>query len=150
MQMIEIINQKGAEVVTAAVDDTVQAVSMTLKKNRIGAVVVLDGSGRIAGIISERDIVHGVADQGATVLAKPVAELMTREVATCAPQSTVEELMDQMVVGRIRHLPVVDGDKLVGIVSVSDIVKNGLIELRSIKDALQDYIGEATSRSLDE
>ena len=150
MRVAEVVQHKGAKVVTATPDDSVEAVSRILRDAQIGAVVVVGRDGRMVGILSERDIVRGLADQGAALLDKPVSELMTRDVSTCTSEATVQELMEQMVVGRIRHLPVVDGDDLVGIVSVGDIVKNALLELRSVKDTLEDYIARAAYRALDE
>ena len=104
----------------------------------------------MAGILSERDIVYGVADRGADVLAEPASNLMTRDVRTCTPDATADQLMHQMLDGRIRHLPVVGQGDLVGIISVGDVVKQGLGELLAVRDTLQRYIHEASVRAIDD
>ena len=104
----------------------------------------------MAGILSERDIVYGVADRGADALAEPVSNLMTREVRTCTPESSVDQLMNQMLDERIRHLPVLEQGALAGIVSVGDVVKQGLAEVLAVRDTLQRYIHEASARALDD
>ena len=105
MRVSEIVKNKGSKVVSVLPTDSVERVSRVLRDARVGAVIVLDEGGRMAGILSERDIVHGVADRGADVLAEPASNLMTREVRTCTPESSVGKLMNQMIDGGIRHLP---------------------------------------------
>lgn len=150
MRVSEIIKDKGSKVVSVLPTDSVERVSRVLRDARIGAVIVLDEGGRMAGILSERDIVRGVADRGAGVLTEPASSLMTREVRTCAPDSTVEQLMNQMIDGHIRHLPVVEQEDVAGIVSVGDVVKQGLDEVCAVRDALRRYIDEASVRAIDD
>ena len=150
MHVCEIIKDKGSKVISVSPADSVERVSRVLRDGRIGAVLVIDESGRMAGILSERDIVHGIADRGTEVLAEPVSALMTREVRTCTSESSVHELMEQMLAERVRHLPVFDQDALVGIVSIVDVVKQGLAELVAVQDALQRYIHEASMRAIDD
>ena len=103
----------------------------------------------MAGILSERDIVYAVSPTGAAdVLAEPVSNLMTREVRTCTPESSVDQLMNQMLDERIRHLPVLEQGALAGIVSVGDVVKQGLAEVLAVRDTLKRYIHEASVRAI--
>lgn len=150
MRVSEIIKDKGSKVISVLPMDSVERVSRILRDARIGAVLVVDADGRMAGILSERDIVHGVADRGADVLAEPVSNLMTHEVRTCTPESSVDQLMNQMIEGRIRHLPVLEQGALAGIVSVGDIVEQGLAEVLAVRDTLQRYIHEASVRAIDD
>ena len=150
MRVSEMIKDKGSKVITVLPTDSVERVSQILRDARIGAVLVVDEGGRMAGILSERDIVYGVADRGADVVAEPVSNLMTREVRTCTPESSVDQLMNQMLDERIRHLPVLEQGALAGIVSVGDVVKQGLAEVLAVRDTLQRYIHEASARSLDD
>ena len=150
MRVSEMIKDKGSKVITVLPTDSVERVSQILRDARIGAVLVVDEGGRMAGILSERDIVYGVADRGADALAEPVSNLMTREVRTCTPESSVDQLMNQMLDERIRHLPVLEQGALAGIVSVGDVVKQGLAEVLAVRDTLQRYIHEASARSLDD
>jgi CBS domain-containing protein len=114
-----------------------------MNAKRIGALVVLDQDANIAGIVSERDITRGLAEHGADILSMTVAQIMTADVVTCRPENGVGELMKKMTTGRFRHLPVVDQGKLVGIVSIGDIVKFRLEELEAEASQLQDYIAGA-------
>ena len=111
-----------------------------LKRERIGAVVVADDDLSVDGILSERDIVHGLAERGADALALPVTALMTREVITCSEDRSLEDLMRDMTEHRIRHLPVVRDGRPIGIVSIGDVVKYRLDELQSERDAMREYI----------
>ena len=149
MRVSEMIKDKGSKVITVLPTDSVNRASKLLRDARIGAVPVVEQDGSMSGILSERDIVHGVASQGAEVLADPVSTLMTREVRTCTPESSIDQLMEQMLAGRIRHLPVVDQGALVGIVSVGDVVKQRHAEVRAVRDTLQRYIHEASARAID-
>lgn len=141
MQVMQILKDKGAEVTTmastASIDDAVQ----TLKERRIGAVVVTGRHGEIEGILSERDIIAALAERGVAVLSQPISDLMTRQVFTCGPETTLEELMRQMTTRRIRHLPVLRDGLLCGIVSIGDVVKHRLNELETEATALRDYVG---------
>jgi CBS domain-containing protein len=113
------------------------------QKRGIGALVVLGVHRRVIGILSERDIVRALAQRGADALTEPVAQVMTRNVSTCSRSETVNSLMDQMTAGKVRHLPVVDEKRLVGIVSIGDVVKHRLTEMQRETEALQEYIQTA-------
>ena len=149
MRVSEIIKDKGSEVVSVSPTDSVERVSCVLRDARMGAVPVIDEGGGLAGIVSERDIVRSVADRGCGVLAEPASNLMTREVQTCTTESSVDQLMNWMIDERIRHLPVLEQDALVGIVSVSDVLKHGLAEVLAVRDTLKRYIHEASVRAID-
>ena len=131
---------KGGNVVTIEpAADLAAAVNM-LAKRRIGAVVILGTDHRIVGILSERDIVHALAEHGPTALHKTVGQFMTRDVKTCSENDTIESLMGRMTTGKFRHMPVVEQGKLVGIVSIGDVVKNRVEEIEREAAALRDYI----------
>ncbi|GII26590.1 histidine kinase [Planotetraspora mira] len=119
---------------------TVTELLATLAELNIGAVVVSDDGATIAGIVSERDIVRRLHEQGAGILGHPVSSIMTSDVRTCAPDANVDELRRTMTNHRIRHVPVVRNGRLAGIVSIGDVVKNTIEELETEKDALVGYI----------
>ena len=131
MKVREILDAKGQSVVTIRPDATLSTAVHRLALERIGALVVSDDGVRVAGILSERDVVAGLARDGADLLAagRRVADLMTRNVTTCGLDDTVKHLMAEMTRRRVRHLPVVEGGRLVGIVSIGDVVKSRLGEV---------------------
>ncbi len=140
MQVKFILREKGREVVTIASDATVSEAARLLARRRIGAVVVRDRDGSIAGILSERDIVRAVADDSIAALGQSVSAHMTRNISTCSETDTVEELMEQMTRGRFRHVPVVDDDRLSGIISIGDVVKSRIAETVREAENLREYI----------
>jgi CBS domain-containing protein len=140
MLVSQIFKDKGDRIVTARPDDTIATAVEILKRERIGAVMVLDAAGALAGILSERDIVRAMPEHGPGLFDLPVERLMTREVVTCGPEDRVHEIMKNMTAGRFRHMPVKDGGKLVGIISIGDVVKNRLQELETETSQLRDYI----------
>ena len=140
MGVEEILARKGSKVITVATDASVHEVSKLLAKNKIGAVVVLDGSGKVCGIVSERDLVRQIADGGDAALKKPISECMTAKVISCAPNESVDSLMDKMTKGRFRHLPVIDGDKLAGIISIGDVVKRKIESAEQEAEEMKRYI----------
>ncbi len=123
MFVSDILEKKGTDVVTTVPQNPVADTARILKGRGIGAVVVLDDSSHVAGIISERDIVHGIAMHGEKVLETPVRDLMTSDVVTCKLNNTINEAMKMMVDHAFRHLPVVENGELKGLVSISDVVK---------------------------
>jgi CBS domain-containing protein len=114
-----------------------------LHARRIGAVLVRDERGAVQGVLSERDVVRGLSDHGAALLDQPVASLMTREVKTCAPDDSIDHIMAVMTERRVRHLPVMDDDRLVGVISIGDVVKHRLAEIESEAQDLRAYIAAA-------
>jgi CBS domain-containing protein len=140
MLIRHILAGKGSDVVTTRPDATVAEVAKLLKAKRIGAVVVTDADEGLCGIISERDLACGLADHGADLLRMRVGDLMTREISTCSPDDGIDRLMRQMTEGRFRHLPVVEDGKMIGIISIGDVVKHRLQELEHEAHMLHDYI----------
>jgi CBS domain-containing protein len=140
MKVQSILKSKGGDVVTVAPDAAILDIADTLKQKGIGAVVVLGPGDAVAGILSERDIVRGLAEHGAKLSGKRASDLMTREVKTCTPDHSVDDLMKIMTEGRFRHVPVVDRGRLAGVISIGDVVKNRLDELEAETGALRSYI----------
>ena len=140
MQVSILLQDKGADVVTVAPDLTIAEVVAVLVQHRIGAVVVSADGRHIEGVLSERDIVQAMADTGAAVLDGRAAEIMSSEVFTCQPDTTVESLMNTMTHERVRHVPVVVDGQLAGLVSIGDVVKDRISSLEDETQALHDYI----------
>lgn len=142
MNVDGILRAKGANVVTIRPDASVGQLVDGLRDERIGAMVVSEDGRSVLGIVSERDVVRALADRGPRILEAPVAELMTRQVYSCTPQDTVKHVMAEMTRRRIRHLPVITGGALSGIVSIGDVVKNRLEEMETETNVLREaYIG---------
>ncbi|MGH6719781.1 MAG: CBS domain-containing protein [Alphaproteobacteria bacterium] len=140
MNVETILRAKGSAVATVEPDISVRAAAKLLSEKRIGALVVTDKDGRIAGIVSERDLVRVIAADGARALDTRVADLMSRDVVTCGPAETIEAVMAVMTARRIRHLPVVDSGRLAGIVSIGDVVKSRIEETELEARSLRDYV----------
>jgi CBS domain-containing protein len=135
-----ILAAKGREVVTIEPGATLKTAVALLAQKRIGAIIVLGADNRIVGILSERDIVRAIAEGGAAAFDEPVSQSMTRKVSTCTETETIASLMERMTEGKFRHLPVVDQGRLVGIVSIGDVVKHRLQEMERDSAAMRDYI----------
>lgn len=140
MNVASILKHKGRDCETIKQDQTVAEAVRVLSEKNIGAVVVLDDAGEIAGIVSERDVVANLANGSAELLGAPVSRIMTRDVFTCSPSESTEQLMSQMTNSRIRHLPVKENGKLAGIISIGDVVKWRIAEVESRAEALREYI----------
>jgi len=143
MQVKHILGDKGRDVVTIQSDATLTEAARELARHRIGALVVKNEDGSILGVISERDIVRAVSEASVFALPKPVSAYMTRAVATCSEADTVDSLMETMTMGRFRHLPVVEEERLVGIVSIGDVVKTRIAETVQEATSLREYIAAA-------
>ena len=143
MNVETILRTKGREVATIRPDETVGAVVDMLISRNVGALVVSKDGESVDGIISERDIVHGLAARGVDLLSLEVAEVMTPRVVTCDPADTVDQLMSEMTNRRIRHFPVVQDGRLCGIVSIGDVVKNRLDEVEYEARSLRTFIAGA-------
>lgn len=133
------LRRKGHEVATVAPTATVEQLVATLGEHNIGAAVVTDDE-RLIGIVSERDVVRRLRDRGAELLSAAVAEIMTADVLTCAPGDTVDQLAEIMTERRIRHMPVTEDGRLVGIVSIGDVVKSRISQLETDREQLESYI----------
>ncbi len=140
MHVADILKAKGSKVVTIRPDLSIEHLAQRLKLEGIGAVIVSESGASIDGIISERDIVRALAEHGAVALTdKTAADLMTKAVVTCSPTDTISHVSKVMTKRRIRHLPVVEGQKLIGIVSIGDVVHYRLDELELETNVLRDY-----------
>jgi CBS domain-containing protein len=140
MTVKAILCQKGSDVVTIEPTAALSSAVKTLFERRIGAVVITGADQQVAGILSERDIVWALAEQGARVLGEPVGQVMTRKVVTCTESETVGEIMERMTAGKFRHVPVLDRGRLAGIISIGDVVKFRLGEIEHESNALREYI----------
>jgi CBS domain-containing protein len=143
MTVSAILSTKGVEVFSVEPTATLETAIGILAQRRIGALVVLGADRRLIGILSERDIVRALAAQGAAALKETLSQVMTRKVLTCTPTETVSAIMERMTTSKFRHIPVVDQDQLVGLVSIGDVVKHRLTEMERESAALRDYIQTA-------
>ncbi|GLU48031.1 CBS domain-containing protein [Nocardiopsis ansamitocini] len=141
MRIAEILRKKGAAVVTVAPETTVATLITDLARHNIGAMVV-ERSGEIAGIVSERDVVRRLAERGPEVLSAPVAQIMTAVVVICTPHDTVDTLTVLMTERRVRHVPVIADGGLAGIVSIGDVLKNHIKQLEEHREQLEAYISQ--------
>lgn len=142
MRIADVLRNKGAAVVTINPDATVGELLAGLAEQNIGAMVVVGAEG-VVGIVSERDVVRQLHTYGASVLSRPVAKIMSTTVATCTKSDTVDKISVLMTENRVRHVPVLDGKKLIGIVSIGDVVKSRMGELEAEQQQLQSYITQA-------
>ncbi len=143
MAVAHILKQKGSAVVTVEPSDSVQHIVDTLNRHRIGAVVVVDPSGGIAGIVSERDVVRAMAGDAAAVVNRTAKDIMTEKVRTCSPIDSEADLMQLMTANRIRHLPVVANGRLAGMVSIGDVVKLRMEQVEIEADQMKTYIASS-------
>ncbi len=135
-----ILDEKGRDVIGISADATIRELAALLRERRIGCVVVPDGDGGVAGILSERDVVAGLAKEGPAVLDRPVSSIMTRDVVVCRPADDLLRIMSMMTDRRIRHLPVVVDGRLAGLISIGDVVKARMAELETESESLREYI----------
>ena len=142
MTVRAILDTKGHQIESVEPDARLSAAIRTLAERKIGAVLVLS-QGRIEGILSERDIVRALGGRGAAVLDEPVSAVMTRKVVSCKQADTVAAIMEMMTSGKFRHLPVVEDDRVVGLISIGDIVKWRVGEYEAEQEALREYIKTA-------
>lgn len=138
MRIKDILATKGGRVVTVPPSERIDVLAHRLRAERIGAVIVSGEDETTVGIISERDVVHGLAEFGVELLTMPVSKLMTRHVKSCTPDDSVKDVMQMMTQFRIRHLPVMDEGRLIGIVSIGDVVKNRLEDMGMEANLLRD------------
>ena len=140
MTVKTILSRKGNDVVTIEPGATLATAAKLLAERKIGAVMVTGIDNRVAGILSERDIVRALNELGAAMLNERVDRVMTRKVVTCTESETIASVMELMTAGKFRHLPVVDQGRLIGIVSIGDVVKYRLNEIETESKALREYI----------
>lgn len=142
MTVCAILDIKGHQVESVEPQTTLADAAKLLADRKIGAVLVMSGS-RMEGILSERDIVRSLGERGAAVLTEPVSGVMTRRVVSCRPADTVASIMETMTTGKFRHLPVIDGGLVVGLISIGDVVKWRVQEYEAEQEALRQYIKTA-------
>ena len=138
-----VLGTKGDNVVTVEPRQSLADAARLLAERRIGAVLITAADGSLSGILSERDIVAAVGKSGGGCLDETVAEHMTRTVITCRPEDSLTEIMKMMTDGRFRHMPVVDGDRLCGIISIGDVVKQRIDEIEQEARDMRSYITSA-------
>lgn len=140
MNVASILTEKGSKVVTAKPGESLLEISKVLRQHGIGSVVLSNGEGDIAGIVSERDLVRAIAEFGPDILKSPTSEYMTRKVITCRKSDTIESIMAAMTDGRFRHMPVVEDDRLIGVISIGDVVRHRIAEAEMEASAMRSYI----------
>lgn len=140
MFVSDILAKKGGLVFTVSPGTTLAQICQQLSTRRIGAVLVVDRLDAVAGIVSERDVTNALASRGTAALALDASEVMTRDVVTCDPDDSIDHVMETMTHGRFRHLPVVRRGELLGLVSIGDVVKARLEDIKHEADALRAYI----------
>lgn len=140
MKLAELLRDKDQGIIKVKAQDSISNAATALTENKIGALLVEDQAGKIVGILSERDIVGGMGPHGADLHDVAVSELMTADIIHCAPQDTVNKAMAMMTDRHIRHLPVFDGDELMGVISIGDLVKCRILEVQAEAEALRQYI----------
>ena len=140
MFVSDILAEKGGLVYTVTPGTTVGDIARQLSTRRIGSVLVVDRLDQVAGIVSERDLVHAIATHGTPALTLEATHVMTRNVVSCDPDDSIDQVMQIMTAGRFRHLPVVQRGELIGLISIGDVVKARLAETEHEKEALRAYI----------
>lgn len=140
MNVEQILRQKGSDVLTIGPDASVQQAIEMLRQHGIGALLVTDLEGFVKGILSERDIVRCLAEHGATCMGMAVSDLMTQDVEFCTPEQSINEVMTRMTQGRFRHLPVMRDNRLIGLISIGDVVKSRIEEVEYEANAMRQYI----------
>jgi CBS domain-containing protein len=143
MSVSHILNSKGRDIFTAIQTETVHNIAKTLAEKRIGAIIIVNESGGLLGIVSERDIVLCIATGGLGAMEQPVSKIMSKKVKTCQEDDSEIELMALMTENRIRHLPVVKGGKLHGMISIGDVVKFRIESIEREAADMKAYIASA-------
>lgn len=143
MSVSHILRGKSGGTITAKSTDKVRSIAQTLAEKRIGAIVIVNKDGGIEGIVSERDVVRCIAKDGAAALDFAVSQVMTSKVKTCTESDSEIEIMALMTENRIRHLPVVNAGKLIGMISIGDVVKNRIEAIEREANDMKAYIASA-------
>lgn len=141
MTVSALLKNKDQKIITISQSKTLQDVCNILAENRIGAIIVCGADGMVEGIISERDVVKAIGQSGAQVLVQKVGQYMTPNPITCSAIETINQIMSKMTKGRFRHMPVMEGDKLIAVISIGDIVKARMETMENEAKAMQEYIG---------
>jgi CBS domain-containing protein len=138
----DILRYKGADVITTKADETVQTLLARLAEHNVGALLVVDGGtgGEVIGVVSERDVVRRLAERGADLLDATVEQIMTAVVVSCSSHDSIDSVAETMTERRVRHMPVIDNGRLVGIVSIGDVVSSRIRQLEKDRGQLEHYI----------
>jgi CBS domain-containing protein len=139
----KVIGALGGDIISIEPTAILAAAAKLLAKRRIGAVVILGAGGRLVGILSERDIVRAISEQGAAALELSVGQTMTRNVTTCGEDDNIAGIMERMTAGKFRHMPVVANGLPIGLISIGDVVKQRVDEIERESEAMRDYIRTA-------
>jgi CBS domain-containing protein len=139
MNVATILKQKGRGVFTATTDKSLLDIAKLLAQHGIGCIVIVGDDDKISGIVSERDLMRAISQRGAKVLKEPVSDFMTKTVVTAREADTINRLMSEMTTRRFRHMPVVERDRLVGLVSIGDLVKIQIAETEMEAAATREY-----------
>ncbi|MTI42241.1 CBS domain protein [Roseibium hamelinense] len=140
MTVAAILKEKGRDVIAERGETELAEVCKVLGKNKIGAILITDPDGHIEGIVSERDIVRAVGEDGSAALTRPVSSVMTKSVVTCSEDDTVSQVMAKMTAGRFRHVPVVKDGKVAGVISIGDVVKHKIAQVEQEAEQMRSYI----------
>jgi CBS domain-containing protein len=143
MTVKAILIEKGGSVLTLTPESTMAEICDTLAKHKIGAVILTNSDGTIAGILSERDVVRAIAQEGPSAIDRKASAYMSRNVVTCREEDTIHDVMQRMTAGRFRHMPVTRNSKLVGVVSIGDVVKRRIELVEREADEIRSYIASA-------
>jgi len=143
MNVEQLLSDKGREVISVQPHRTLAEAVRVLSERRIGAVAVMGADGGLVGILSERDIIRALGAEGGAALDSAVSRVMTAKVVTCRPQTSVDELMEIMTTGRFRHVPVIENGRVIGIVSIGDVVKHRVAAIEAESRAMRNYIAMA-------
>lgn len=143
MNVKTILAAKGGDIHTIDPTADLAAAAKLLSTHKIGVVVIRGAGGRLSGILSERDIVRAVSEHGTDALTLPVGQVMTRNVTTCGEDDSIADIMERMTSGKFRHMPVLKDGKLIGLISIGDVVKQRVEEIERDADALRQYIQTA-------
>ena len=141
MNVATILKQKGGGVFTTTTDKSLLDITKLLAQHGIGCIVIVGDDDKIAGIVSERDLMRAISQSGSEVLKEPVSDFMTKTVVTAGEADTINQLMSEMTTRRFRHMPVVERDRLVGIVSIGDLIKIQIAEVEMEAAATREYAG---------
>lgn len=139
MKVADILETKGREVMTVGPSDTIRNLAQLLKTKNVGAMIVSENGSSVDGIVSERDIAYGFATHGIDLADQLVKDIMSKKVVTCSSNDTIAYVANIMTQRRIRHIPVEEGKKLIGVISVGDVVKHRLDEMQLEANVLRDY-----------
>jgi CBS domain-containing protein len=140
MTVKQILDDKGYDVSTISANETIAEAADFLAGNRIGAVMVSSATKQIAGILSERDIVRAISEHGKDVIDQPISKFMTENVKTCKSSNSIQEVMELMTNGGFRHLPIVEDDELIGIISIRDVIRHRMNEVEIEAEEIKAYI----------